>query len=167
MSMRNSLGFSLTELVIIMGVAGILAAVAVPSMLAAVERNKIITGSELVAAQIREARLAAVTRNTPVRVRFDCPAEGAVRMLVVTGNAAIDNAADRCTLNQANDGPALYLPSGAGFGAETPPTLQIDGRGEFSLVGGGPMPVTIAIVHGESSRALTITAAGRVTIPTH
>lgn len=163
--MRHNHGFSLMELVIIMGVAGILAAVTVPSMMAAVERNKIITGSELVAAQIREARLAAVTRNTPFRVRFDCPTEGAVRVLAVTGNAAVDNAGDRCTTQQPNDGSTVYLPFGATFGDQTPPTLQVDGRGEVTLVGGGALPTQVSVVHGQSSRALTITAAGRVTIP--
>lgn len=165
--MRNSHGFSLLELVIIMGVVGILAAVTVPSMMAAVERNKIITGSELVAAQIREARLAAVTKNTPFRIRFDCPAAGAVRVLAVTGNPAIDNAADRCTLQQANDGSAVYLPAGASFGGETPSTLQVDGRGEFSIVGGGALPARIAVFHGDANRELTVTAAGRVTTPTN
>lgn len=165
--MRNHHGFSLTELVVIMGVAGILAAVTVPSMMAAVERNKIITGSELVAAQIREARLAAVTRNTPYRVRFDCPTQGAVRVLAVTGNPAIDDAGNRCTTQQATDGSTLYLPSGAGFGDGTPPTLQVDGRGEITIVGGGILPARVSVFHGHSSRALTITAAGRVTIPTN
>lgn len=163
--MTASHGFSLMELVVIMGVVGILAAVTVPSMTAAVERNKIITGAELVAARVREARLAAVTRNTPYRVRFDCPAAGAIRMLVVTGDPAVDDAGDRCTAAQANDGPAVYLPAGVGFGGETPPTLHIDGRGEVSTIGGGGLPLDIQVSYGDANRVVTITAAGRVSTP--
>lgn len=158
-------GFSLLELIVIMGVVGVLAAIAVPAMIAAADRNKVITGAELVAAQVREARLAAVTRNTPFRVRFDCPEPGAIRMLAVTGNAAIDNAGDRCTSPQPGDGPAVYLPAGVSLGGDTPPAIHVDGRGEVSTVGGGAMPMSIQVSYGESNRALTITATGRIATP--
>jgi Tfp pilus assembly protein FimT len=160
--MRSHRGFSLLELVVLTGVVGVVAAIAVPSMIAAADRNKIITGADLVAAQVREARLAAVTRSTPYRVRFDCPEPGAMRMLVVTGNAAVDNAGDRCTAPQPGDGPAVYLPAGVSLGGETPPTVHVDGRGEVSTVGGGAMPLRILVSYGDSHRALTITATGRI-----
>jgi Tfp pilus assembly protein FimT len=164
--MRTCRGFSLLELVVILGAVGVLAAIAVPAMIAAADRNKIIAGADLVAAQIREARLAAVTKNTPHRVRFDCPAPGAVRMLVVTGDAAVDNANDRCTTPQPGDGPAAYLPAGVAFGGGTPPTIHVDGRGQVSTVGGGAMPLNLLVSYGDANRALTITAAGRVATPT-
>ena len=95
--MRNERGFSLMEVVVVAGVIGLVAAVAIPGMQVAADRNKVITTADLVAAQIREARLAAITRNTTFRVMFDCPAPGAMRMVEFMGVPAVDDAADRCT----------------------------------------------------------------------
>jgi type IV fimbrial biogenesis protein FimT len=163
--MGNQRGFTLLELVAVVGVMGLVAAVAVPGFQVVLERNRVITSSELVAGTIREARLAAITRNSPFRVRFDCPAAGAVRMLAVTGDAGIDNATNRCETTQPNDGPAIYMPRGVVFGDETPPTLEINGRGQISAVG-GTMPQTLSVSYGEFARNLVITAAGRVRTPT-
>jgi Tfp pilus assembly protein FimT len=154
------------ELVVVAGVMGLLAAVAIPPMQAAVQRNKIITASELVGAQLRQARLSAITRNAAVRVRFDCPDPGAVRVLAVTGNASIDNAADRCSMSQPNDGPAVYAPPGVTFGDATPPTLHVNARGQISTVGGGGLPLTIPVSYGDASRTITVTATGRLITPT-
>jgi prepilin-type N-terminal cleavage/methylation domain-containing protein len=159
-------GYSITELVIVVGLMGLLAAVAIPPMQAAVQRNKIITASELVGAQIRQARLSAITRNAPFRVRFDCPDAGAMRVLAVTGDASIDNSGDRCAMSQPNDGPAVYAPPGVTFGDATPPTLQINGRGQIGTVGGGSLPLNISVSYGDASRTLTVTATGRLITPT-
>ena len=163
--MRNERGFTLMELVVVVGIAGVLAAVALPGMRIAIDRNKVITTSELVGAALREARLAAVTRNSAFRVRFDCPAAGAIRMLAVTGNNAIDAAGNRCDLTQANDGPAIYMPAGVTFGAA--PIVEVNGRGQLSLVGGGGLPVSIGISYGSYTRNIAITATGRVRTPTN
>jgi prepilin-type N-terminal cleavage/methylation domain-containing protein len=166
--MRSERGFTLLELLVVTGVMGVLAAVAVPRMQEVMNRNRVITSSELVAGQLREARLAAISRNTPFRLRFDCPQAGSVRMLAVTGTAAIDNAADRCLLNQANDGPIIYLPNGVRLlngNGDTPATLEISGRGQISAIGGG-MPVSFSVRYGSISRVISITATGRVRTPT-
>ena len=163
--MGNQAGFTLMELVVVVGVAGLLTAVALPGMRIAMDRNKVITTSELVGATLREARLAAITRNSRFRVRFDCPAAGSIRMLAVTGNNAIDAAGNRCELNQANDGPAVYMPTGVSFGLA--PTVEVDGRGQVSLVGGGGLPTNIGVSYGSYTRNITITATGRVRTPTN
>jgi prepilin-type N-terminal cleavage/methylation domain-containing protein len=164
--MRNQRGFTLMEVVVVMGVVGLLAAVALPGMQVAAERNKIFTSADLVAAQLREARLAAITRNARFRVRFDCPAPGAMRMLAVTGNAAIDNALDRCSTPQDNDGPAVYMAQEVSFGVGdgVPPTLEFNGRGQVTAIGAN-MPQTISLTYGEISRNVIVTATGRVRTP--
>jgi prepilin-type N-terminal cleavage/methylation domain-containing protein len=164
--MRYQRGFTLTELVVVVGLMGVAAAVALPGMRVVIDRNKVITTADLVAAQVREARLAAITRNTAFRVRFNCPDAGAIRMLAVTGNASIDNSADRCSMNQPNDGPAIYMPPGIDFGVDQPPTLEINGRGLISAIG-GTMPQTLSVSYGSDSRNLVVTAAGRVNTPAH
>lgn len=163
--MASSRGFTYLELLFVMLVIGISAAIGIPALNNALERNKVITSSELVAAQIREARLAAITRNSSFRVRFDCFGGTAVRMVAVTGNASIDNASNRCSLNVANDGPPMYLPENISFGdGGPPPALEINGRGQISVPSGN-MPQFLSVSYGEFTRTLVVTASGRVRTP--
>ena len=162
--MRNERGFSLMELVVVTGAIGVLAAVAIPGMQVVLDRNKVFTTSELVASQIREARLAAITRNGTFRVMFNCPEPGAMRMVEFVGVPAIDAAADRCTNDQPNDGPLVYIPRGVNFGGGVIPTLRVNGRGEFSAEGGA-MPLVFAVSYGSMSRVVSVTAAGRIRTP--
>jgi prepilin-type N-terminal cleavage/methylation domain-containing protein len=163
--MRNERGFTLIELVVVCGAIAVLAAVVVPGMQVVIDRNKVFTTADLLAAQLREARLAAITRNGTFRVMFNCPAAGAMRMVEFMGVPAIDDAPDRCTNDQANDGPVVYIPQGVRFGAgDAIPTLRVNGRGEFSAEGGA-MPQTFAVSYGSMSRNVNVTAAGRVRTP--
>jgi type II secretory pathway pseudopilin PulG len=148
------------------GLIGVMAAAVLPGMQVALDRNKVFTTADLVAAQIREARLAAITRNGTFRVMFNCPAPGAMRVVQFMGVPAIDDAADRCTNDQPNDGPVVYVPQGVRFGAgDGIPTLRVNGRGEFSAEGAA-MPQTFAVSYGSMSRNVNVTAAGRVRTPT-
>lgn len=164
--LANQRGFTLLEILVVMGVAGVLAAVALPGMLAALERNRVITGTDLLASQLRQARLAAITRNTAFVVRFDCPATGAVRVLAWTGNAAVDDAGNRCSLNQPNDGSPVYLPTGVTVNDGAPAAIRVNARGLYSIQDGGPLPLNLSVSYGSISRTLVITEAGHVRTPT-
>lgn len=159
--MRNERGFSLPEILIIAALIGVIAGIAIPSMMAALERNRLRAGADLMAGQLRAARLAAITRNTNFRVRFDCPDPGAVRVLAVTGNPAVDDAADRCDNTVANDGPIVYAPVGVNYG--TLPTFQFNGRGQAS-VDAGALPLTITVAYGSITRNVVVSATGRVQV---
>jgi prepilin-type N-terminal cleavage/methylation domain-containing protein len=163
-AMGNDRGFTLIELLLTAAVLGIAAAMAIPAMSNAVERNKVYTTAELLAGQFREARLAAITRNRTFRVLFNCPAAGVYRMLEVTGNPTIDNAADRCSTSQPNDGPPMQMPADTDFGGFDPKDLQISPRGQVSPINGGLLPLRYDITHGSHTRIVSITAAGRVSI---
>lgn len=157
--MSSERGFSYLEMLVIVGLVGVASAVAIPSMMGAIDRNRVITSADLVAAQIRSARLAAISRNQPFRVRFDCPAVGALRVLAVTGDNSIDTASDRCSMNQEGDGPPIYIAEGVSF-VGTVPTLQVSGRGEFSAISGTLQPITVS--HGSVTRTVGVSGSGRV-----
>ncbi len=161
--MGNNRGFTLVELIVTAGLVGVAAAVAIPSMNNAVQRNKVITSAELLAGQVREARLAAISRNQIFRVVFDCPVPGAFRMLEVTGDASVDDDADRCTTHLANDGPPVYMGDGVTFGDGDLSPLEISRRGQISAIG-GTVPLTYGITYGSHTRNVAITGAGRVTV---
>ena len=95
--MQSSRGFTLLELLVAMGLIAILSAMAIPTIQESSVRNTVWTATEMIGVQVRQARLKAITRNMSFRVDFDCPAARQMRVLRVTGDAAIDNAANRCT----------------------------------------------------------------------
>ena len=162
--MGNNRGFTLLELLVTAGVFGVAAAVAIPAMNNAVQRNKVFTTAELLAGQVREARLAAISRNRPFRVLFNCPAAGAFRMLEVTGDSSIDDAADRCSTPLPNDGPPIYLPAEVNFGGFDPKNLQISARGQVIAIDGGALPLQYQVTYGSHTRIVSVTAKGRVTV---
>jgi Tfp pilus assembly protein FimT len=160
--MRSERGTSYLELLIILGIIGVVSAMAIPSLSNAFDRNKVYTGSELVAAALRSARLAAITRNAEYRIRFDCPSAGGVRVLVWTGDATIDGAGNRCSMTLADDGPAMFLPEGVSYG--TLPIIKVNGRGQMSAPAVG-MPLNITVSYAQFTRTMVVSATGRVTTP--
>lgn len=159
--MGNQRGFSLPEILIIAALIGVVAGITIPSMTAALERNRLRAGADQMAGQLRAARLAAITRNANFRVRFDCPDPGAIRVLAVTGNPAIDDAADRCDQTVANDGPVVYTPVGINYG--TLPVFTFNGRGQ-ATVDVGTLPMTIAVTHGSITRNVLVSPTGRIQV---
>ena len=136
--------------------------IAIPTLSGSTDRNAVWTASELIGSQIRQARLKAISRNMNFRVRFNCPAVGQFRVLQVTGNAAIDNAAGRCGTTQQFDSGIYVMPQNVNYGA-VPPLLEVNGRGTFTSTGG--IPTTITVSHtgtSTTSRALTMSATGQI-----
>ena len=162
--MGNNRGFTLVELIVTAGLIGVVAAIAIPAMNNAVDRNKVITSAELLASQIREARLSAITHNRPFRVMFNCPAAGAFRMLEFTGNPSVDDAGDRCTTHLQNDGPPVYLPDSVDFGGWVPKDLQVSARGLVTGVSGGTLPFVYEVTYGSYRRNVSVSAQGRITV---
>lgn len=156
------------ETLLVVGLVAVVTAISVPQFLTALESYRTNSASREVAAQIRAARLAAVTTNRTMLVRFNCPGPRQYRVVEFTGDAAIDNAADRClapwpdadpaTLPN-NDGPPAVLPDTVSFGALQ--DLRISTTGLVTPLTGG-MPAVIQVTNGARTRQLTVSAAGRV-----
>jgi len=157
--MRSVRGFTLIELLMVITLISILSAMAIPTLMESTQRNSVWTASETIGTQIRQARLKAISRNKSFKVRFDCPATGQFRVLVVTGNTTIDNATTRCSSTQNYDSGVYAMPKNVSFG--TAPLLTVDSRGNFTS--SGSIPATITVTYGGySSRTLTVSATGQI-----
>lgn len=161
----------MVELLIVLGMVGVLAATAVPLMSGAFRRSVSMGAGRDIAGQIRSARLAAVTTNRAMRVRFNCPAAGQYRVLELTGNAAIDNDVNRCTYEYPDtnpnaapnlDGPIMYLPDGISFSATQ--DLQISTAGLITPLTGAT-PAVIRVTDGSFARQIAVSTAGRIQGP--
>lgn len=161
-----------------LAVIGTVAGIAVPGMLHAVENQRLGIEARSVERELQTARLAAVTNNQPIRVRFNCPAAGQYRRVELIGTAttpASDDAnaraatrcstatypypaADRNRLTRPNnDGPLNHLnssfwPDGtAHVSGSTKPWLQI-----------GATPVGITLKRGTTTRVITVNGLGKI-----
>jgi Tfp pilus assembly protein FimT len=152
------------ELLVVLGMIGVISAISIPYLAGSTSRNAVWTTSEQIGSQIRQARLKAITRNTRFRVRFNCPAAGQYRVLVVTGVAAQDDAADRCAQTYQHDSGVYTLPQNITYTAGLP-VLEVNGRGMYSLIGVGVLPLPITVTYTSNvvvSRRLTVSPTGQI-----
>ena len=159
---RSDRGYSLIEMLIVVGMIGIVTAISVPVFMESNARSRLWTGSEEIGAAIRQARLRAISSNTDYRVVFDCPSAGEIRSLIMTGDPAVDDAADRCSQTLDGDSGTHSMPSGVAFDANGATSLAITGRGAFTA-NDAAIPLTISVTHGAAARTLTISATGQIT----
>lgn len=160
--MRSERGYTLFELLVAIALIAVVSGIALPVFLSSDALNDLWTSSERIGAIIRQTRLKAITQNTNYLVRFDCPGENQLRSLIVTGNPAIDDAENRCSLFQDGDSDIIEMEGGSDYAAGAATELQVTGRGVFTAVGDA-IPLTIGVTHGSSARYLTVSATGQIT----
>ncbi|MBA3295496.1 MAG: GspH/FimT family pseudopilin [Acidobacteria bacterium] len=176
---RNARGFSLTELMLIVTIAGTIMAIALPVTTELTASTKLSEAARLVEREFQDARLRAVSSNRSLRVRTNCPAVGFVRSVEVLGTAA-DAAADRClqsaypfpadtdVMTRPNyDGPVRFIPNAA---TATTATIEFSPDGTARLVDAAgvaqPMAAeqTITVTRQSKSRTVMVNGAGKVQI---
>jgi prepilin-type N-terminal cleavage/methylation domain-containing protein len=160
--MRSERGYTLIEVLITLGLFGIVSAISVPVFMESNSRGNLWSGAERVGAAIRQARLRAISSNTSYRVVFNCPDANEVRTLVMTGDPAIDDDPDRCNDSLDGDSAVIELPTGVGYDVDGATSLEVTGRGVFSA-NGGAIPLVIAVTHVGATRTLTVSGTGQIT----
>lgn len=177
----NDAGFTLVEMVAVMALALSIGAITVPRINAFLRLQRATTAARMVEREMQTARLQAVSASRAMRVRFNCPAVGQMRILELTGVAATDDAANRCSptafpspgpvdalrATPSLDSPVEYLPPGT---AVTGVALQyefspqgvaymVSASGVVSPVSGD---VALTVTRDGVSRTVTINDLGRV-----
>jgi Tfp pilus assembly protein FimT len=180
---KHEAGFSIIEVTVVAAVTMITVGLAAPSITGAIETYQFNSEVQSVAATIRSARFTAVASNVRMRVRFNCPVAGQMRVVEVTGDAAIDNAANRCDpavypypdadANTApnNDGPVMQMGSATDLPTDVS-GLEISTAGRVVPITGCPAcstaspPATLTIGddRSDTARNITVTATGGTTV---
>ena len=180
MRTRSAEGFSLVELMVVVGLISLMAGIAIPEINAGMRRYAVTSASQQIASAVRTARFQAVSQNRSLRVRFNCPAAGQFRIVEVTGTAA-DTAANRCdaaayafpdtdAATRPNlDGPVQVLPGGVSITSAL--DLQVDTTGRITPLTGcpscalGTAPASIVVGNSYGSRTLSVSGSGQVVLP--
>ena len=140
---------------------GIISAISVPVFIESNNRNNIWTASERIGATIRQTRLRAISQNTTYRVVFDCPAANQLRGLVMTGDPAVDDAADRCGDTLEGDTGTIEMPGSVTYDSDEADYLQVSPRGVFTA-SGAAIPLTLSVTNAGATRTLTVSATGQI-----
>jgi prepilin-type N-terminal cleavage/methylation domain-containing protein len=161
--MRSERGYTLFEIIIVVALIGVISGIALPVFMSTNEMNSLWTSSERLGALMRQTRLKAITQNRTYQIRFSCPGVGQARGLVMTGDTTIDDAPARCSTYSGGDSQIVEMNGGVTFDAGATTALQVTGRGTFTTVGGGTIPLTVDVTYGANNRYLTISATGQIT----
>jgi prepilin-type N-terminal cleavage/methylation domain-containing protein len=147
---RAASGFSLTELVMVVAIIGVITSIAIPNLMAARQGYQIHTAGLNITNRIGEARMEALRRNRQVVVVLDAVNRSA-RVVVVQAGADV-----------TVDGPE-YLPTGVIYDAAGTPNLRLT----FDSLGrplNPPQTVTLRHTGSGQRRIITIQPTGRLQV---
>lgn len=143
MTRQRACGVSLLEACIVLAIAAVLAAMAVPSFSAALQRRAIEAAASQFEFDVREARMQALARSQGVRIRF---ADDGRCYVLHTG------AADACTCDGGG-------PPRCDAGAELVKAERWAADDDVRVHAGAPSTLFDA-VHGTASPANTVRVTG-------
>ena len=173
-------------MVFVMLIAGILGAIAIPTLQDIQNSMAIGEAQRRIASELQQARLQAVSTNRPFRVRFNCPSAGYYRTVELIGTPtlqdAADNAANRCSpalypsppadvnpLTRPNhDGPVRRLDPKVAFGAVETIEFWPDGTAHYQDGDINPAwavipdKVSITVTKGTVVKTVTVNGLGKI-----
>jgi len=171
---RDARGFTLLEAIFVAGVACVLAAVAVPQLLAPIDRARGLSAARYLATRMALARAQAVSRSAAIALRFESSARGITFSLYQDGNANgvltrdIQSQTDRII-----DGPVLLADGFPGAeigllpGVPATEPVQLGGGSIMSFTPSGTASSGSIYIRGKDGtqwvvRVLGVTARARV-----
>jgi Tfp pilus assembly protein FimT len=112
--LKSPLGISLMDMLASMAVICTVSGIAVPQLLNVADSMRLGMSLRDVERELQFARLKAVSTNRPMRVRFDCPSAGKLRVVEVIGSSSVPDANDAdAVLNRCSETAYPYRPTGA------------------------------------------------------
>jgi type II secretion system protein H len=183
-------GFTLVDMVAVLALFGIMSAIAVPSLTAALDATRLAQAAREVERELQIAKSRAVGKGRPIRIRFNCPAPGMYRITELIGSsaapAAADTAASRCSeavypfppadanpLTLPNlDGPVRQLPTDVSFTAAQTIEFWPDGTAHYDTnVTPWPMipvaGITVSMVRKGVTASISVNGLGRIQLQTN
>lgn len=189
---RSAAGFSIVDMLATIAIITTVAAIAVPSLVNTIDNQRLGMEVRNVEREMQLARLAAVTTNRPIRVRFNCPATGQYRRVELIGSVDDPNNGDdsdtqgarRCNYTYYpypaadsdpitrpnNDGPIQKLNSKITFTSVQ--TLEFWPNGTVHVAPSvpssapwtqiGTSPVNIVLSYGSTTKLISVNSLGRM-----
>ena len=112
--LASAMGFSIIDTVATLAIIATVSAMATPQAINAVDSMRLGMALRDVERELQFARLKAVSTNRPMRVRFDCPSAGQLRVVEVIGTSAAPDANDADSVtNRCSETIYPYKPTGA------------------------------------------------------
>jgi hypothetical protein len=181
-------GFSLIDITVTVGLLSLAAAVSFPILTSAMGIYLLRTDTRSVERELQTARAMAVSSNRPIRVRFNCPAQGQFRRVELIGTPSVPDPADssssRCSaatypypptdrdpLSLPNlDGPVRRINPQVAFGNVQTIEFWPDGTAHVNTGGTTPWPtiasggMSLTLVKGSATSTLTVNGLGKIRI---
>ena len=155
--MRNESGFTLFELMVVVGIMAILASVAVPGFLGWLPKYRMRSAADEVLSTLQQAKLRAVRENNIVRVTFDFANDSYLAFVDNGAGANADNGtreADEATVKNGQ------MPAGIDLQDLTlGPMVRFTRRGFPTAASGN-----IVVSNGTISRTINLTLGGSSSI---
>jgi prepilin-type N-terminal cleavage/methylation domain-containing protein len=133
-------GFTLMELMVGIGIASILMAIAIPNFLSTLPGLRLTDAARQVATDLQQIRMKAIAQNIPYQITFST-------------NAYV---LQRCNGSCTNDSGNIALPTGISVTASTAPQFQPRGTAAAAA--------TITLSNGSSNKWVCVKTVGRVNI---
>jgi prepilin-type N-terminal cleavage/methylation domain-containing protein len=188
LSFRSSQrGFTLVDMLAVLVILVTASAIALPSMISAMDRAKLGQAAREVERELQTAKSRAVVKGRAMRVRFNCPSAGEYRIVELLGTTSVplaaDAAADRCSptlypyppadtdpITTPNlDGPVRTFDSSIAFGDTETIEFRANGTawyeanvGDFDLIPVAGIQITL-VRHGVTE-TITVNGLGKVSL---
>lgn len=172
-------GFTLTELMLTVAIAATLTAIAVPALNSVSNATKLSNAAQAVERELQTARMRAVSKNTPLRLRTNCPATDYYRIIEVLGTSA-DNSTTRCSISSYPwpaadtdlattpnfDGPVRQMMNSAtvsnGWFEFRPDGTAWNVDATTGVAGAITTAVTITVTRNGQSKTISVNGLGKV-----